>query len=139
MTWGQARRNCQLDSLEVDVQGQLDSNAGQPGYEIVPVYPHNINYTVSIKSSASDEALADLYEAVERACPILNLLINSQEIQGTLVRKSATEKGKPRSIASNANGKTKRTTAHTNGNGKAVAAKAQTNGVAKQVAKSKVR
>ena len=37
-------------------------------------------------SPASDEELATLFEAVERNCPILNLLRNPQQIQGTLVR-----------------------------------------------------
>ena len=107
-----ADKQVPLDSLDVDVQGQLDSNAGRPGYENVPVYPHNIRYTVSIQSSASDEALADLYDAVEKACPILNLLTNPQQIHGELVRKPAE---KPRRIVEQINGN-----GHSaaNGNGK---------------------
>src|SRR2546421_5740124 len=36
-----ALRNVPLDSLDVEVTGQIDHRAGQPGYEDVPVYPHN--------------------------------------------------------------------------------------------------
>ena len=34
----------------------------------------------------SDEQLAELFESVERNCPILNLLRNPQHIEGRVVR-----------------------------------------------------
>lgn len=74
-----------LDALEVEVTGQMDPRAGQPGYEHIPIYPHNISYIVHISSPASEEAIAELHRAVERACPILNLLVNPQQITGTVV------------------------------------------------------
>ncbi len=77
-----AERNVPLDSVEVELSGQMDPHAGQPGYEHISVYPHNISYTVQIASSASKEDIATLHEAVERACPILNLLKNPQQITG---------------------------------------------------------
>lgn len=80
-----ADKQVPLDSLEVEVTGQFDSRANTPGNENIPVYPHNISYTVHITSPATDEVLADLHEAVERVCPILNLLLNPQTINGTLV------------------------------------------------------
>ncbi len=80
-----AERNVPLDSLDVEVSGQIDPRAGQPGYEDVPVYPHNIAYTAHISSPASEKEIAELYEAVERSCPILNLLINPQQINGSFV------------------------------------------------------
>lgn len=80
-----AQRNVPLDSLEVEVTGQIDPRSGQPGYEHIPVYPHNIAYTVHLTSSASEEEVAALHQAVERACPILNLLINPQQISGSVV------------------------------------------------------
>jgi len=79
-----ADRQVPLDSLEVEVSGQLDPRAGQPGYEHIPVYPHNISYTVHVTSPASEDEIAALHEAVERACPILNLLVNPQQINGRL-------------------------------------------------------
>lgn len=80
-----AQRNAPLDSPEVEVTGQIDPRSGQPGYEHIPVYPHNIAYTVHLTSSASEEEVAALHQAVERACPILNLLINPQQISGSIV------------------------------------------------------
>lgn len=75
-----------LDSLSVDVKGQVDYRAGQPGFEHIPVYPHNIQYTVHLESPASAEEIAKLHAAVERVCPILNLLQNPQTITGTVVQ-----------------------------------------------------
>jgi uncharacterized OsmC-like protein len=80
-----ASRKVPLDSLSVEVSGQLDPRSGRPGFEDVPVYPHNIAYTVHIASPASEEEIAALFEAVERACPILNLLVNPQQINGSFV------------------------------------------------------
>jgi uncharacterized OsmC-like protein len=79
-----ADRQVPLDSLEVEVNGQQDPRANTPGFEHIPVYPHNITYTVHITSSASDQELADLHAAVERVCPIFNLLVNPQQITGTI-------------------------------------------------------
>ncbi|HEU5100712.1 MAG TPA: OsmC family protein [Roseiflexaceae bacterium] len=86
-----ADRQVPLDSLEVEVSGQMDPHAGQPGHEQVPVYPHNIRYTVHITSTASQEEIAALHEAVERACPILNLLVNPQQISGRIELTSSAE------------------------------------------------
>jgi uncharacterized OsmC-like protein len=71
-----------LDSLEVEVSGEIHPRAGQPGYEEVPIYPHNIEYTVHVASPASEREIAELHQAVERTCPVLNLLINPQQITG---------------------------------------------------------
>lgn len=71
-----------LDSLHVEVTGQIDPRAGKPGFEAIPVYPHNLAYEVSLESPASSEEIAELHAAVERACPILNLLVNPQVIHG---------------------------------------------------------
>lgn len=84
-----ADKQVPLDELEVEVTGQLDPRAGTPGNEAIPVYPHNIAYTVHIKSSASPEVLADLHQTVERVCPIFNLLLHPQNIKGTLVHTPA--------------------------------------------------
>ncbi len=75
-----------LDSVEVQVRGQIDPRAGRPGFEAVPVWPHDIGYTVTVDSSASDEQLRQLFETVEARCPILNLLKNPQPIAAALKR-----------------------------------------------------
>ncbi len=79
-----ADRGVLLESLEVEVSGEMNPHAGQPGFEHVPIYPHNISYTVHVRSPAPDEEIAALHDAVERACPILNLLTNPQQITGTI-------------------------------------------------------
>jgi uncharacterized OsmC-like protein len=85
-----ADRGVPLDSLEVEVSAQMDPRAGRPGHEHIPVYPHQISYTVQVQSPASAEEIAALHAAVERACPILNLLLNPQSITGTIVHQAAT-------------------------------------------------
>ena len=86
-----ADRQVPLDSLEVEVTAQQDQRAGQPGYEHIPVYPHNISYTVHIVSPASADVITALHEAVERVCPVLNLLVNPQQISGRIELSSSAE------------------------------------------------
>lgn len=88
-----AQQQVPIDSLEVEVSGQIDARAGHPGYEHIPVYPTDIGYTVHIASPAPREQLDALFEAVERTCPILNLLKHPQTIRATLqhTRTGATE------------------------------------------------
>lgn len=74
-----------LDSLEVEVQADQDPRAGSPGFEQVPIYPHNISYTVHITSPATTARIRELHETVERKCPIYNLLVNPQNVTGRVV------------------------------------------------------
>jgi len=76
-----AERQVPLESLEVEVTGLIDPRGGKPGHEKTPIWPHEIGYTVHIDSPASREAIDALFEAVERNCPILNLLRNPQTIR----------------------------------------------------------
>ena len=76
-----------LDSIEVDVRGTIDPRGGHPGHESTPIWPHNLRYEVQVASSASDAQLDELFAAVEKNCPILNLLRNPQQISGSWVRK----------------------------------------------------
>ena len=39
-----------LESLQVEIEGDLDPRGGKPGYEDVPFFPHNIRYTAHIVS-----------------------------------------------------------------------------------------
>ncbi len=88
-----ALQHVPLDTLEVEITGQIDPYAGQPGHEDIPIYPHNIAYTVHITSQATETQIHALHEAVERACPILNLLINPQQIKGTVVHRQDIDGG----------------------------------------------
>ena len=81
-----------IDALEVDVTGQMDPRAGKAGFAHIPIYPHDIAYTVHISSPAAPEEIAALHAAVERACPILNLLLNPQTIRGTVDHERVTER-----------------------------------------------
>jgi uncharacterized OsmC-like protein len=76
-----AERQVPLESLEVEVTGLIDPRGGKPGHESTPIWPHQIGYTVHIDSPASQAEIDALFEAVERNCPILNLLRNPQSIR----------------------------------------------------------
>lgn len=76
-----AQRQVPLQSLEVEVTGIIDPRGGRPGHESTPIWPHEIGYTVHIDSPASRADIGALFEAVERSCPILNLLRNPQAIK----------------------------------------------------------
>jgi uncharacterized OsmC-like protein len=69
-----------LDSLEVEVSGTIDARAAHADFPDIPVHPHDLSYTVRIVSSASAKEIGRLEEAVERLCPILNLLKRPQTI-----------------------------------------------------------
>jgi len=73
-----------LDELSVDVSGEIDPRAGKPGFEHIPVYPQNLTYTLNIVSSASEETIRALHQAVENVCPILNLLRNPQTVRSEI-------------------------------------------------------
>lgn len=76
-----AERQVPLESLEVEVTGVIDPRGGKPGHEAKPIWPHQIAYTVHIDSPASRADIDALFEAVERNCPILNLLRNPQTVR----------------------------------------------------------
>ena len=76
-----AERQVPVESLEVEVTGIIDPRGGRPGHEATPIWPHEIGYTVHIDSPASRAEIDALFEAVERTCPILNLLRNPQNIR----------------------------------------------------------
>jgi uncharacterized OsmC-like protein len=94
-----AERQVPLQSLEVEVTGIIDPRGGKPGHENTPIWPHEIGYTVHIDSPASRADIDALFEAVERNCPILNLLRNPQTIRAEV--KLANSQAK----AANANGR----------------------------------
>ena len=87
-----AAQQVPLTSLDVEVSGVIDPRAGKPGHESTPIWPHDIAYTVNIDSPAPRADIDALFAAVERTCPILNLLRNPQNIRAELqLRNSLTE------------------------------------------------
>ncbi|HXZ08700.1 MAG TPA: OsmC family protein [Paraburkholderia sp.] len=79
-----AEKGLRIDSIDVEVTGEQHPLAQQPGFEHIPIYPHNIRYTLNIVSPEAPETIRALHEAVEAVCPIFNLLKNPQTIEGEL-------------------------------------------------------
>lgn len=79
-----AERGLKIDSIAVEVTGDQHPLAQQPGFEHVPVFPHNIRYTLDIVSPEPPDAIRALHQAVEAVCPIFNLLRLPQDIGGEL-------------------------------------------------------
>jgi uncharacterized OsmC-like protein len=79
-----SHRQVPIDTLEVEVSGKIDPRGGRPGYEDIPIYPHDIGYTVHLVSPAGEEEVRALFEAVEKTCPILNLLKHPQNIRAEI-------------------------------------------------------
>ncbi|PVX81662.1 OsmC family protein [Paraburkholderia unamae] len=79
-----AERGLSIDSIDVEVTGEQHPLAQQPGFEHIPIFPHNIRYTLDIVSPESAETIRALHEAVEAVCPIFNLLKQPQTIDGEL-------------------------------------------------------
>ncbi len=76
-----------IDALSVEVSGQIEPRAGQPGFEGVPHHPHALAFTVHLESPASEEQLRALHQRVEEVCPIFNLLTRPQQITGKVLNK----------------------------------------------------
>ena len=86
-----ADRDVPRDALEVEVSGRMDPRARRPGCEHIPVSPHDIADVVPLASPASSEEIAALHAAVERACPMRNLLLNPQTIRSRIDHRRAAE------------------------------------------------
>ncbi|MDR1407049.1 MAG: OsmC family protein [Tannerella sp.] len=83
-----ASREITLDSLAVSIEGTLDPRAGRPGFEDVPPGLHKIHYTVHVRSPHTREEIVALRDAVEAVCPIYNLILSEQKIEGRIVREN---------------------------------------------------
>lgn len=57
-------------------EGTLDFE-GLMGVEGVSTYFQTVNYTVYIKTEETDEKVSALKDAVEKRCPVLNILVNA--------------------------------------------------------------
>ncbi|MDR2682833.1 MAG: OsmC family protein [Dysgonamonadaceae bacterium] len=81
-----ASREVTLDTLYVTAEAIYDPRAGRPGFEDIPAWPHEIQYTVHYRSPHSYDEIVALRDAVEAVCPIYNLFISEQKINGRIVR-----------------------------------------------------
>ncbi|MEV7780214.1 OsmC family protein [Kitasatospora sp. NPDC088351] len=84
-----------LDALTVEVAAEHDGRAGTPGFEDVPIYPHNIRYTVRVTSPATRARIEELHASVERNCPIYNLLREPQKVTGEVVHTLSGDAARP--------------------------------------------
>ncbi|MDP4237959.1 MAG: OsmC family protein [Bacteroidota bacterium] len=75
-----ALKGVPLDSLGVSITSLPDSV--RPKKHIV--YPHNLFYTIYVKSSASDEQLEELRLLTEKYSPSFNLVSNKQVIKADI-------------------------------------------------------
>ena len=76
VTYNAAVRNIRIDSLHVDVQGDIDFR-GYLGIQVERMGYHQIQVNCDIKSSATDKELADLMEHVKKTSPLLDIIGNS--------------------------------------------------------------
>ncbi|MDR0614339.1 MAG: OsmC family protein [Dysgonamonadaceae bacterium] len=81
-----ASREIALDTLYITAEAIYDPRAGRPGFEDVPAWPHGIHYTAHYRSPHSYDEIVALRDAVEEVCPIYNLFISEQKIEGRIVR-----------------------------------------------------
>lgn len=86
-----AKNNFAIDSLWVTVNATYDLRAGREGFEDVPVSPYDIKYTWHIRTPRSYDDAVNLRDLVESVCPIYNLYINEQSIEGRIVRENPDE------------------------------------------------
>jgi len=73
-----------LHEVTVVTNGQLDPRAGLTGHEEIPVYPHELFYHARLVTDASDALVDALNAAVERSCPLLNLLRRGNTVRGSV-------------------------------------------------------
>ena len=74
----------QLDSLEVDLTGELDLRGllGLGEKDGIPPGFQNIRFETRLRSPADTERLKELVDTVERQCPILDTMLRSIDVTG---------------------------------------------------------
>ncbi|MFE5320248.1 2OG-Fe(II) oxygenase [Paenibacillus sp. NPDC056579] len=82
-----ADRGISVQSVEVEVNGQLDRYSGWYGASYVPAYLSSISYTLNIVSSESEDTILKLHNAVQRTSPGLQLIIDPQKVNASFVHK----------------------------------------------------
>lgn len=81
-----ADQGLSLDSLDVEVIGDMDPFAQTPGHEHIPIAPHNIRYRLHVASTETAERISALNLEVQRRCSLFNLIRDAQEIGGEIVQ-----------------------------------------------------
>ncbi|HEY0275426.1 MAG TPA: OsmC family protein [Paenirhodobacter sp.] len=83
-----ASQQIALTGIEAECACDMDPRAGRPGYEGIPVHPHRFSYRITLRSDAPEAGIQALAAAVEKSCPILNLLKLAVPVDGEIVRLS---------------------------------------------------
>lgn len=76
VTYNAALRNIRIDSLHIDVQGDIDFR-GYLGIPVERMGYHHIQIEYDIKSGATDEEITELLEYVQKTSPVLDIISNS--------------------------------------------------------------
>jgi putative redox protein len=73
-----------IDTVKVNVKGNLDLKGMFGLDETVPAGFTDVNFQTTIESSADDDALLKLVEAAESNCPVLDMLTRQVPVSGTV-------------------------------------------------------
>lgn len=79
-----ARQEIPLESLEVEVRGEIDFRGVLEVTPEAPIPPQNLTYEARLRSSADDEMLQTLRSEVERLCPVFRALVQPMEVKGSV-------------------------------------------------------
>ena len=74
----------EIDSVKVNVKGNLDLKGMFGLDETVPAGFTDVSFQTAIESTADDEALLKLIEAAESNCPVLDILTRKVPVDGTV-------------------------------------------------------
>lgn len=78
-----------IDEIGVEVSAEGHPLAQTPGYEEVPIEPHNFRYTIQITSTEPEPKIEELHRQIQATCPLYKLLVNPQTIHGNVVLSAA--------------------------------------------------
>ena len=74
-----------IDTIEVEVAAEAHPLAKTPGFEDVPLEPHNLRYVLKIGSKEPKAQIEALHAQILAICPVVNLIRNPQNIAAELV------------------------------------------------------
>jgi uncharacterized OsmC-like protein len=78
-----ALRDIELTGLKIDVKGYVDQR-GILGIEDVPPGFRNIDYTVHLESTATEDVVRDLVTTVEHVCPAHATIVGGTTLNRTI-------------------------------------------------------
>ena len=74
-----------VDDIKLEISYDLHALARSPGFEDVPIQPHNWAYKLEVISSEPEEKIREMHAQVQAMCPLYNLVVNPQSISSELV------------------------------------------------------